>query len=111
MGFSQNQLTHLEWAYAQSTRMITIKRRSGFGLNQVAMHFLHMSRQRVAATEAFELPFTSNDSAVEDRCINSVLRGLVPAEVFLFGESCEAIYHGTVMSLKVGFLMATSASF
>lgn len=73
------------------------------------MHVRDMSPQCIMATEPFELPLTSNDFAIEDRCSNSMLRGLVPAKVSLFGESCGAVCHGTVMWLNVGSHVATSA--
>ena len=72
------------------------------------MHFLHMSHACITAIEAFELPLTSNHYAVEDLCSNSMLRGLVPPEVFLFGESCGASYHGAVVRLDVGFHVTTN---
>jgi len=73
------------------------------------MYLPYMSPQCITAAKAFELPLTSNDVTVEDLCSNSMLRGLVPAEVFLFGESSRAACNGTVMWLNVGFLVATNA--
>lgn len=73
------------------------------------MHFLHMSPQRITATEAFEMPLTPNYLAVEGYCPNSMLCCLVPAEVFLFGESYEAVCHGTVIWLNVCSHVPTSA--